>query len=38
MLPRDYQANPSEANPDIEWTGVQFEQNTGAVHGEHIQN
>ena len=38
MLPRDYQANPSEANPDIEWTGVQFEQNTGAVHGEHIKN
>ena len=38
MLPRDYQANPSEANPDVKWQGVQYEENAGAMHGEHIRN
>ena len=38
MLPRDYQANPSEANPDVEKIGVQYERDAGAGYGEHIRD
>ena len=38
MLPRDYNYNPSQANPDIELAGVQYEQNPDAAYGEHIRN
>ena len=37
MLPRDYYANPSVANPDVTLTGMQFETNAGANYGEHIR-
>ena len=30
MLPRDYNANPSIANPDITIAGIQYEKNPGA--------
>lgn len=35
---REYITNPSQANPDIKLSGVQFEQNPGAQYGEHIMN
>lgn len=38
MLPRDPHANPSVINPDIKLAGVQYEQNPGAVYGDHIKN
>lgn len=38
MLPRDYNANPSIANPDINVAGIQYEKNPGAAHGDHIKN
>lgn len=38
MLPRDPHTNPSEANPDIDLQGIQYEKNPGAEYGEHIRN
>lgn len=38
LLPRDYQTNPSQANPDVKLAGVQYERNVGAEYGEHIKN
>lgn len=38
MLPKDYNSNPSVANPDIKIAGVQYEKNPGAEYGDHIKN
>lgn len=38
MLSRDPSTNPSQANPDINLQGVQYERNVGAEYGEHIRN
>ena len=38
MLMRDTHTNPSQANPDINVQGVQYERNPEAEYGEHIQN
>lgn len=38
MLYRDYQTNPSQANPDISLANVQYERNVGAEYGDHIKN
>lgn len=38
MIIRNVDTNPSQANPDINLKGVQFEMNPGAEYGEHITN
>lgn len=38
MAYRDYQTNPSVANPDVHLQGVQYERNPGAEYGNHIKN
>lgn len=38
MLPRNYNANPSIANPDVKQQGVQYERNPDAEYGDHIKN
>lgn len=38
MLSRDPHTNPSQANPDVNLQGVQYERNVGAEYGEHIRN
>jgi len=38
MIMRDYQTNPSVANPDIKRVGVQYERNVEGEYGEHIKN
>lgn len=38
MIKRDYYADPSIANPDINIQGVQYERNPEAEYREHIQN
>jgi hypothetical protein len=35
---REYNTNPSVANPDIHYAGVQYERNPGAEFGDHIKN
>jgi len=37
LLPRDYNANPSVANPDVNIPGRKYEKNVGAEYGEHIR-
>jgi hypothetical protein len=38
MSGRQYQTNPSAANPDVRIEGVQYERNPGAETGDHIMN
>lgn len=38
MLPRNYNSNPSIANPDINISGLQYERNPDAEYGEHIKD
>lgn len=38
MIPNGPTYNPSVANPDVKYAGVQYERNPGAEYGEHIVN
>lgn len=35
---REYDTNPSIANPDIRYAGAQYERNPGAEYGNHVKN